>query len=134
MLLDEKIIGFERFWVANIAWEWAGLKNTRVCLVYNISENFKNFIFSKSKIFLRDEHVLCRDIAHSVRPANTLVSIGFPIVSHRVRFGCFLRQIMPISQKKFRFEKNKIFEIFRNAGNKAHARKVWFSSPKRGFP
>ena len=58
MRSGEKIIGFESFFVANIAWEWILIKNTRVCLVYNISEIFKNFIFFKSIFFLRSGHDL----------------------------------------------------------------------------
>ena len=89
LAFDEKLIGFERFLVANIAWEWAGIKNTRVCIVYDISENFKKFVFFKSKIFLRREPVLCRRIAWSVRRAKPLISIGFSIVSQGVSFGWF---------------------------------------------
>ena len=111
MLLDGNIIGFGRGFVAGIAWEWAGVKNTRVCIVPNISENLKNFKISRSKIFLQDEHLLCHRIAHSVRPANTLISIGFSIVSHGVRFGCFFRQIVLISQKKIDLEILKILKF-----------------------
>ena len=63
MLLDRKSIGVERYFVAGIAWEWAGVKNTRVCIVSNISEIFKKFKISRSKIFLQDEHLLCHRIA-----------------------------------------------------------------------
>ena len=121
MLLDEKIIGFERFWVANIAWECAGIKNTRVCIVYDISENFKNFIFSKSKIFLQGEPVVCRRIACSASRAKPLISIGFSIVVTERDLDGFLRQIMTVLQKNFRSGNFKIFENFRNVGNNAHA-------------
>ena len=51
-------------------------------IIFYISDQTKNTKIFQSKIFLQGELVQCREIAYSARLVISLLSIGFPIVTH----------------------------------------------------
>ena len=120
-VLAWKVDDFWRVFVASIAGEWVRVKNTRVSIVPNISEIFKNFKISRSKIFLQDGHDLSqKTIQISLRDYNRepYGNQWFRSTGRTCYSATYNRLVL---QKNFRFGKNEIFEIFRNVVDDAHA-------------
>ena len=116
MLLDEKIMDFERFFITKTSQNCSRVKSTGVCLIYIISDQEKNTKVFNSKFCLQGEHEVCCKLVTFFRPVFPWVFIDLYRVSYS---GCnnadfeksdgFSRQIMLALQTKFRVENFCIF-------------------------
>ena len=62
MLLDEKIMDFERFFITKTLQNCSRVKSTDMGIIYNISDQEKNTKVVNSQFRLQGEHVLSRKV------------------------------------------------------------------------
>ena len=79
MLLDEKMMDFERFFITKTLQNCSRVKSTDMGIIYNISDQEKNTKVFNSKFRLLGEHDLSRKSIIFLETTVNTLTVGNPI-------------------------------------------------------